>query len=83
MQEFIEENLGKILLLGVALALWALLYAGYKQATAPSYSLAKNAFSCTASHLENEAPTYVVVNNMLLPVGGGTSAVCDQYTRKP
>lgn len=35
---------------------------------------------CVRSHQEQVPPTYVKSGNVLIPVGGGTRTVCDEYT---
>lgn len=38
---------------------------------------------CIRSHQEYQPPIYVKSGNVMIPVGGGTVTVCDEYGPKP
>lgn len=68
--------LGTLALLFV-LGLWAMIY----DANSPHFQLKKSDWRCTQEHTEVSAPTYVKSGDVMVPVGGGSRQVCDQWSR--
>lgn len=53
----------------------------YEDMNAERFSLRKDEWTCTSSHYESQPATYVSTGKVMVPVGGGSKKVCDNYAR--
>lgn len=67
-----------ILAIGAVVLVWAMIVSF----NSPHFSLKKSDWRCTQSHIEHTPPTYVKSGDIMVPVGGGPSTVCDQWSRQ-
>lgn len=80
MDWFEERILMPALLIVIVLIMAGLIYVTYDAVAAETFSLRKDAWTCTRSHSEVSS-TFVQVDKIMIPIAS-TYDVCDQWSRK-